>query len=137
MVQKLLRIGAWLIVVLIILSIGGAIYSHLVQASLRKTGDTFVAAVVAGDTTKTFNLLSKNAQKQNPVNSAWGDLIPRLGKVFTGHAPVYNNKVVVGKDTILTYIISGSDGNKYALTLGMIRQGTGWRVDSFTSNLSN
>lgn len=131
MTVKLRRIAIIMVIALLLVFVGWLSLKKVQQSNLRKTADVFSSEIVSGNDNSSFKLLTSDAQQQNPSGTVWGPFVKRLSNTFSGRHPIYANTAASGKYTIVTYNITGSDGN-YVFTLALINEG-GWRIDSFTS----
>ena len=132
--RKVLVIVVVGLILLLLGTVGiSALQSHMQQSAIRKVSDTFTTAVLAGNSTASYAVLTDNTQNGTSV-SDWDAQVQKLSSFFKGSSAQYQSFAKSSSVQLVTYSIAGSDGN-YKLSVTLIQQAKVWRVQSFTSEL--
>lgn len=99
----------------------------------KQLAGTFVTDVLAGDDQNSYAMFGSAAQNTQ-AQSTWTEQVKKLSSFFKGASPQFQKLTDSGDKAVVTYTISGSDGN-YVLTVTMNKGKADWQVLTFTSLL--
>jgi len=131
-VKKIILIVVGIIVGIIILIIAIAM---LATSGPRKISDSFINNIQTKNASAGYAELSTSAQT-NVTQQEFKDVVEQIGPVLSGkpsnessESETKNGKTS-GK---VVYTIKGSDGNTYKITITLVKQTDGWKVELFDS----
>ena len=130
--KRLIVLGGLILLAAIMITLTNTFLKGRQTSGAEKVAESFISAVSAGNVDKSFQLLSSDAQNNDPKDGSWTALVERLSIVFTGEDPTLASESASGKTVNLRYNIPGNDNESYHLLLTLVQE-NGWRVDSFTS----
>jgi uncharacterized membrane protein YvbJ len=130
----LIYMGVFLVVVTVIVGL----LSAVTLSADRKVADSFVKAIVSGDTEKSYSLLSKKSQ-ENDTKVQWKNKLKEL-KDYYKSADYKKTKVTIPKtktsngEQILIYQAIGKDNTKHLFNVVMVIQTDGkYTVSAFSA----
>lgn len=130
--KRLMVLGGLILLAVVAIIATNTFLQGRQSSGAEKVATDFIAAVSNGDVDKSFQLLSTNAQNNDPKDTSWSQYVARLNITFVDEDPTLASESVSGKTVNLRYNIPGNDNQSYHLLLTMVQE-NGWRVDSFTS----
>ena len=130
--KRLIVLGGLVLLAILTITATNTFLKQRQSSDAEKVAGEFITAVTSGDVQKSYQLLSTDAQDNDPIDDTWTTLVGRLNIVFADEEATLASESVTGGTVNLRYNIPGNDNESYHLLLSMVNE-NGWRVDSFTS----
>ena len=129
-----------LVLVLILSVIAGAIfgaYRYFIGDSSLHTGNTFVGALIDGNSDKTYKMLAAKTQ-QITAKGSWDSIVAGIHDSFGNQTPQYVETSKTKDSVVISYNVPRSDSSGInVFTVVLIPNGglgTHWQVTNFTSS---